>query len=147
MSLHTACRMVGWRLMVRSPGMHIRCRGKDLYLRSACTTWISSLILLDQACSQRCTCMRSRWKRICMLLQVTSYLLSRPLDCTLTTQIRSGQPLSDAHFQSFIYQTLCGLKVRCLPHETTRTDKIVYPLCQSLAPRSETWKPTRQCRL
>lgn len=28
-------------------------------------------------------------------------------------QIRSGQPLSDAHFQSFIYQTLCGLKV-CL---------------------------------
>jgi serine/threonine protein kinase len=28
----------------------------------------------------------------------------------LFTQIRSGQPLSDAHFQSFIYQTLCGLK-------------------------------------
>jgi serine/threonine protein kinase len=27
-----------------------------------------------------------------------------------TLQIRSGQPLSDAHFQSFIYQTLCGLK-------------------------------------
>lgn len=26
-------------------------------------------------------------------------------------QIRSGQPLSDAHFQSFLYQTLCGLKV------------------------------------
>ena len=25
-------------------------------------------------------------------------------------QIRSGQPLTDAHFQSFIYQTLCGLK-------------------------------------
>lgn len=25
-------------------------------------------------------------------------------------QIRSGQPLSDAHFQSFLYQTLCGLK-------------------------------------
>lgn len=25
-------------------------------------------------------------------------------------QIRSGQPLSDAHYQSFIYQTLCGLK-------------------------------------
>lgn len=24
-------------------------------------------------------------------------------------QIRSGQPLSDAHYQSFIYQTLCGL--------------------------------------
>lgn len=26
-------------------------------------------------------------------------------------KIRSGQPLSDAHFQSFLYQTLCGLKV------------------------------------
>ena len=26
------------------------------------------------------------------------------------SQIRSQQPLSDAHFQSFIYQTLCGLK-------------------------------------
>ena len=25
-------------------------------------------------------------------------------------QIRSQQPLTDAHFQSFIYQTLCGLK-------------------------------------
>lgn len=24
--------------------------------------------------------------------------------------IRSGQPLTDAHFQSFIYQILCGLK-------------------------------------
>ena len=31
-------------------------------------------------------------------------------------QIRSGQPLSDAHFQSFIYQTLCGLKVRLSQH-------------------------------
>lgn len=28
----------------------------------------------------------------------------------MLTQIRSGQPLTDAHFQSFIYQTLCGLK-------------------------------------
>lgn len=25
-------------------------------------------------------------------------------------KIRSGQPLTDAHFQSFLYQTLCGLK-------------------------------------
>ena len=31
-------------------------------------------------------------------------------------QIRSGQPLSDAHFQSFIYQTLCGLKVHSPQH-------------------------------
>ena len=29
---------------------------------------------------------------------------------TCGPQIRSGQPLTDAHFQSFIYQTLCGLK-------------------------------------
>ena len=37
---------------------------------------------------------------------------SRPHHAFLTPryQIRSGQPLSDAHFQSFIYQTLCGLK-------------------------------------
>lgn len=38
-----------------------------------------------------------------------------PLYCFLIAQfclckIRSGQPLTDAHFQSFIYQTLCGLK-------------------------------------
>lgn len=30
--------------------------------------------------------------------------------CSRSIQIRSGQPLTDAHFQSFIYQTLCGLK-------------------------------------
>lgn len=30
--------------------------------------------------------------------------------CPSSFQIRSGQPLSDAHFQSFIYQTLCGLR-------------------------------------
>ena len=39
-----------------------------------------------------------------------------------SVQIRSGQPLSDAHFQSFLYQTLCGLKVSSLegqkPHIT-----------------------------
>jgi len=28
----------------------------------------------------------------------------------IENQISSGQPLTDAHFQSFIYQTLCGLK-------------------------------------
>src|ERR1700748_3029037 len=28
----------------------------------------------------------------------------------LAAIIRSGQPLTDAHFQSFIYQILCGLK-------------------------------------
>lgn len=38
---------------------------------------------------------------------------------TLFLQIRSGQPLSDAHFQSFIYQTLCGLKVSAVARLTT----------------------------
>jgi serine/threonine protein kinase len=36
--------------------------------------------------------------------------LSHVSPIVLVSQIRSGQPLSDAHFQSFIYQTLCGLK-------------------------------------
>ena len=36
--------------------------------------------------------------------------MQRPLTDYPPTQIRSQQPLSDAHFQSFIYQTLCGLK-------------------------------------
>ncbi|KAG9646716.1 mitogen-activated protein kinase spm1, partial [Aureobasidium melanogenum] len=31
-------------------------------------------------------------------------------ECDLAAIIRSGQPLTDAHFQSFIYQILCGLK-------------------------------------
>lgn len=30
--------------------------------------------------------------------------------CDLHGIIRSGQPLTDAHYQSFIYQVLCGLK-------------------------------------
>ena len=32
------------------------------------------------------------------------------LSLNIIPQIRSGQPLTDAHFQSFLYQTLCGLK-------------------------------------
>lgn len=32
------------------------------------------------------------------------------MECDLAAIIRSGQNLSDAHFQSFIYQILCGLK-------------------------------------
>lgn len=32
------------------------------------------------------------------------------MEADLHAIIRSQQPLSDAHFQSFIYQTLCGLK-------------------------------------
>ncbi|RKF83106.1 Mitogen-activated protein kinase spm1 [Golovinomyces cichoracearum] len=32
------------------------------------------------------------------------------MECDLAAIIRSEQPLTDAHFQSFIYQILCGLK-------------------------------------
>ena len=63
---------------------------------------------------------------------------------TLFLQIRSGQPLSDAHFQSFIYQTLCGLKVSAVARLTTpfRTrsweadsarERTVHPLCARAA--------------
>ncbi|OZJ06043.1 hypothetical protein BZG36_01145 [Bifiguratus adelaidae] len=38
------------------------------------------------------------------------YLYEDLMEADLHQIIRSGQPLSDAHFQSFIYQTLCGLK-------------------------------------
>ena len=34
------------------------------------------------------------------------------MEADLHAIIRSGQPLTDQHFQSFIYQTLCGLLVR-----------------------------------
>lgn len=37
-------------------------------------------------------------------------LISELMECDLAAIIRSGQPLTDAHFQSFIYQILCGLK-------------------------------------
>lgn len=36
--------------------------------------------------------------------------MSELMECDLAAIIRSGQPLTDAHFQSFIYQILCGLK-------------------------------------
>jgi mitogen-activated protein kinase 7 len=38
------------------------------------------------------------------------YIASNPFQILTALKIRSGQPLTDAHFQSFIYQTLCGLK-------------------------------------
>jgi len=38
------------------------------------------------------------------------YCYEELMEADLHAIIRSGQPLSDAHFQSFIYQTLCGLK-------------------------------------
>ncbi|KAF2399500.1 mitogen-activated protein kinase [Trichodelitschia bisporula] len=39
-----------------------------------------------------------------------AYLYEELMECDLAAIIRSGQPLTDAHFQSFIYQILCGLK-------------------------------------
>ncbi|KAF8320411.1 kinase-like protein [Clavulina sp. PMI_390] len=38
------------------------------------------------------------------------YCYEELMEADLHAIIRSGQPLSDAHFQSFLYQTLCGLK-------------------------------------
>ncbi|KAG9030336.1 Mitogen-activated protein kinase [Tulasnella sp. JGI-2019a] len=38
------------------------------------------------------------------------YLYEELMEADLHAIVRSGQPLSDAHFQSFLYQTLCGLK-------------------------------------
>ncbi|KAL8279460.1 hypothetical protein RQP46_008022 [Phenoliferia psychrophenolica] len=43
-------------------------------------------------------------------LRELKYLYEELMEADLHAIIRSGQPLSDAHFQSFIYQTLCGLK-------------------------------------
>lgn len=38
------------------------------------------------------------------------YLYEELMECDMHQIIRSGQPLTDSHYQSFIYQTLCGLK-------------------------------------
>jgi len=38
------------------------------------------------------------------------YLYIELLEADLHAIIRSGQPLTDAHYQSFIYQVLCGMK-------------------------------------
>ncbi|RLV88021.1 Mitogen-activated protein kinase MKC1 [Meyerozyma sp. JA9] len=38
------------------------------------------------------------------------YLYEELMECDMHQIIRSGQPLSDSHYQSFIYQVLCGLK-------------------------------------
>lgn len=39
------------------------------------------------------------------------------MEADLHAIIRSGQPLTDQHFQSFIYQTLCGLLVSLAQRE------------------------------
>ncbi len=38
------------------------------------------------------------------------YIYEELMDCDMHQIIKSKQPLTDSHFQSFIYQTLCGLK-------------------------------------
>ncbi|WBW72144.1 MAP kinase Pmk1 [Schizosaccharomyces osmophilus] len=38
------------------------------------------------------------------------YIYEELMEADLNAIIKSGQPLTDAHFQSFIYQILCGLK-------------------------------------
>ena len=45
-----------------------------------------------------------------LVLLIIPNLLLEVMECDLAAIIRSGQPLTDAHFQSFIYQILCGLK-------------------------------------
>src|SRR5271168_1949795 len=42
------------------------------------------------------------------IVSIEKYVCELPPN--IIPQIRSGQPLTDAHFQSFLYQTLCGLK-------------------------------------
>ncbi|QEU61730.1 Slt2/Kdx1 [Kluyveromyces lactis] len=38
------------------------------------------------------------------------YLYEELMECDMHQIVKSGQPLTDAHYQSFIYQILCGLK-------------------------------------
>lgn len=42
--------------------------------------------------------------------RINNVFITELMECDLAAIIRSGQPLTDAHFQSFIYQILCGLK-------------------------------------
>lgn len=68
-------------------------------------TWIFQ----GQITSMRPTCTRVS----VFLEQQARGITKSPLElmeCDLAAIIRSGQPLTDAHFQSFIYQILCGLK-------------------------------------
>lgn len=43
-------------------------------------------------------------------LHTDTLFFAELMECDLAAIVRSGQPLTDAHFQSFIYQILCGLK-------------------------------------
>jgi hypothetical protein len=64
------------------------------------------------------------------------YLYEELMEADLHAIIRSGQPLSDAHFQSFLYQTLCGLKVSSPPSPfgSILTSFAVYPLGKRAPP-------------
>lgn len=70
----------------------------------------------------------------------SSETADRLTDAHRRSQIRSGQPLSDAHFQSFIYQTLCGLKVSHLGVDRLApSDDLIAPFTftvHPLGPRS-----------
>ncbi|KAJ6788633.1 hypothetical protein PWT90_09443 [Aphanocladium album] len=46
----------------------------------------------------------------CLPDALTRRLKTELMETDLAAIIRSGQPLTDSHFQSFIYQILCGLK-------------------------------------
>ena len=46
----------------------------------------------------------------CIRDKLTLKIETELMETDLAAIIRSGQPLTDAHFQSFIYQILCGLK-------------------------------------
>lgn len=65
------------------------------------------------------------------------------MEADLHAIIRSGQPLTDQHFQSFIYQTLCGLLVSGI------FDRLVYrqiPLCACIS-REENLSTCSYCLL
>lgn len=49
------------------------------------------------------------------------------MEADLHQIIRSGQPLTDEHFQSFIYQACCGLKyIHSANVREIRTKNIMY---------------------
>lgn len=51
------------------------------------------------------------------------------MEADLHQIIRSGQPLTDEHYQSFIYQTCCGLKY--IHSANVNYKKTVTGSCQS----------------
>ena len=68
-------------------------------------------IFLDQITLMKHISMKVRWGIVsCNSLFHANNLFAELMECDLAAIVRSGQPLTDAHFQSFIYQILCGLK-------------------------------------